>query len=45
MKIIDIHAHITCEETARLMHKEAPKVGPRITPVDADTGARSVAAG
>jgi hypothetical protein len=27
-KTIDIHAHITSEETVRLMQKEAPKVGP-----------------
>jgi aminocarboxymuconate-semialdehyde decarboxylase len=42
-KTIDIHAHIISEETARLMQKEAPKVGPRITPVDADTAMYEVA--
>jgi hypothetical protein len=36
MKTIDIHAHIISEETVRLMQKEAPKVGPRITAVDAE---------
>jgi aminocarboxymuconate-semialdehyde decarboxylase len=43
MKTIDIHAHIMSEETVRLMEKEAPKVGPRITPVDADTAVYEVA--
>src|SRR6266568_8670415 len=43
MKTIDIHAHIISEETARLMQKEAPKVGPRITLVDADTAVYEVA--
>jgi aminocarboxymuconate-semialdehyde decarboxylase len=43
MKTIDIHAHIISEETVRLMQKEAPKVGPRITPVDADTAVYEVA--
>ena len=43
MKAIDIHAHIISEETVRLMQKEAPKVGPRITAVDADTAVYEVA--
>ena len=42
-KTIDIHAHVTSEETVRLMQKEAPKVGPKITPVDADTAVYEVA--
>jgi aminocarboxymuconate-semialdehyde decarboxylase len=42
-KTIDIHAHVIAEETVRLMQKEAPKVGPRITPVDADNAAYEVA--
>jgi aminocarboxymuconate-semialdehyde decarboxylase len=42
-KTIDIHAHIISEETVRLMQKESPKVGPRITSVDADTAAYEVA--
>ena len=42
-KTIDIHAHIISEETVRLMQKEAPKVGPKITVVDADTVAYEVA--
>ena len=43
MKTIDIHAHIISEETVRLMQKEAPKVGPKITPVDADSAVYEVA--
>jgi len=43
MKTIDIHAHIISEETARLMEKESPKVGPRITAVDAQTAVYEVA--
>ena len=43
MKAIDIHAHIISEETVRLMQKEAPKVGPKITPVDADSAVYEVA--
>jgi aminocarboxymuconate-semialdehyde decarboxylase len=31
---IDVHAHILCEETIGLMRKEAPKVGPRLEPID-----------
>jgi aminocarboxymuconate-semialdehyde decarboxylase len=42
-KTIDIHAHVIAEETVRLMQKEGPKVGPRITPVDADNAAYEVA--
>jgi hypothetical protein len=42
-KTIDIHAHAIAEETVGLMQKEAPKVGPRITPVDADNAAYEVA--
>jgi aminocarboxymuconate-semialdehyde decarboxylase len=33
-KTIDIHAHVIGEETIRLMQKEAPKVAPRLTPID-----------
>src|SRR5262249_61357985 len=43
MKTIDIHAHIISEETVGLMQKESSKVGPRITPVDADTAVYEVA--
>jgi len=42
-KTIDIHAHVTSEETVRLMQKEAPKIGPRITAVDADTAVYDIA--
>src|SRR3984893_3910863 len=43
MKGLDIHAHVISEETVRLMQKEAPKVGPKITPVDADSAVYEVA--
>jgi len=33
-KVIDIHAHVIGEDTIALMQKEAPKIGPRITPID-----------
>ena len=42
-KIIDIHAHIIGEETMRLMRNEAPKVAPRITPIDQDSALFEVA--
>jgi hypothetical protein len=42
-KTVDIHAHVIAEETMRLMQKEAAKVGPRITPVDADSAVYEVA--
>ncbi len=32
----DVHAHILSEETMRLIAREAPKIGPRLTPIDAD---------
>ena len=37
---IDIHAHIISEETVRLMQKESPKVGPKITPPTPLAGVR-----
>jgi len=39
---IDIHAHILSEETMRLMAKEAPKIGPRLTPIDREFAALTV---
>jgi aminocarboxymuconate-semialdehyde decarboxylase len=42
-KTIDIHAHIIGEETMRLMQKEAPKVAPRVTPIDQDNALFEVA--
>src|SRR5258708_20248037 len=31
MQTIDVHAHILSEETIRLMQREAPAVGPRLS--------------
>jgi aminocarboxymuconate-semialdehyde decarboxylase len=42
-KTIDIHAHVIGEETMRLMQKEAPKVAPRMTPIDAESAVFEVA--
>lgn len=43
MTTIDIHAHVIGEETMRLMQKEAPKIAPRITPIDAESAMFEVA--
>jgi aminocarboxymuconate-semialdehyde decarboxylase len=43
VKVIDVHAHILAEETMRLMRREAPKIGPRITPIDDQFGVLEVA--
>ena len=42
-KTIDIHAHVIAEETMRLMQKEAPKVAPRLTAIDAESALFEVA--
>ena len=36
-RTIDIHTHILTEETMRLLGREAPKVAPKLTPIDADS--------
>ncbi|MGH6771697.1 MAG: amidohydrolase family protein [Xanthobacteraceae bacterium] len=33
-RTIDIHTHVLTEETIRLLNKEAPKVAPKLTPID-----------
>jgi aminocarboxymuconate-semialdehyde decarboxylase len=43
MKTIDTHAHILSEETMRLIAKEAPKVAPKLTPIDQDFAVLDVA--
>jgi aminocarboxymuconate-semialdehyde decarboxylase len=43
MKAIDTHAHILSEETMRLIGKEAPKVAPKLTPIDNDFSVLEVA--
>jgi aminocarboxymuconate-semialdehyde decarboxylase len=43
VKVIDVHAHILAEETMRLMRREAPKIGPRLEPIDDDFAVLEVA--
>ena len=42
-KTIDIHAHVIGEDTIALMQKEAPKIGPRITPIDDEFAGQAAA--
>jgi aminocarboxymuconate-semialdehyde decarboxylase len=42
-RTVDIHTHILTEETIRLLQKEAPKVAPKLTPIDADNAVVEVA--
>ena len=43
MRTIDIHTHVLTEETIALLQKEAPKIAPRLTPIDADFSVLDVA--
>jgi aminocarboxymuconate-semialdehyde decarboxylase len=43
MKTVDIHAHILTEETIRLLHREAPKVAPKLSSMDDQFGNLDVA--
>src|SRR5215831_20407919 len=43
MRSIDIHTHVLTEETMGLLQKEAPKIAPRLTPIDADFAVLDVA--
>jgi len=36
-RTLDIHTHVLTEETIELIRKEAPKVAPRMTAIDADS--------
>jgi aminocarboxymuconate-semialdehyde decarboxylase len=36
MRAIDCHTHVLTEETMGLLAKEAPKIAPRLVPIDAD---------
>jgi aminocarboxymuconate-semialdehyde decarboxylase len=38
IKAIDVHAHILTDEAMRLMNKEAPKLGVKLTPIDQEFG-------
>jgi aminocarboxymuconate-semialdehyde decarboxylase len=43
MRTIDIHTHVLTEETMGLLQKEAPKIAPRLMPIDADVAVLDVA--
>src|SRR5262245_37755175 len=43
MRTIDVHTHVLTEETMGLLQKEAPKIAPRLTPIDADVAVLEVA--
>jgi len=43
MRSIDIHTHVLTEETMGLLQREAPKIAPRLTPIDADFAVLEVA--
>src|SRR6266850_2995612 len=43
MRAIDVHSHVLTEETMGLLRKEAPKVAPKITPIDAEFAILEVA--
>ena len=42
-RTVDIHTHILTEEAIRLLGKEAPKIAPKLTPIDADNAILEVA--
>ncbi len=43
MRTIDVHTHVLTEETMGLLQKEAPKIAPRLTPIDSDFAVLEVA--
>ena len=43
MRTIDIHTHVLTEETMGLLQKEASKIAPKLTPLDADFAVLDVA--
>jgi aminocarboxymuconate-semialdehyde decarboxylase len=43
MRAIDVHSHVLTEETMELLRKEAPKVAPKLTPIDAGFAVLEVA--
>ena len=43
MRAIDVHCHVLTEETIGLLRKEAPKVAPRMSPIDAEFAVLEVA--
>ncbi|MGP0090106.1 MAG: amidohydrolase family protein [Xanthobacteraceae bacterium] len=42
-RTIDVHTHVLTEETIRLLQKEAPSIGLRLAPIDADSATLEVA--
>jgi aminocarboxymuconate-semialdehyde decarboxylase len=42
-RTIDIHTHILTEETIRLLRKEAPRIAPKLTPIDSGNAILEVA--
>lgn len=42
-RTIDTHAHVLTEETMALLRQAAPKVGPKMTPIDAESALLDVA--
>ena len=43
MRSVDIHTHVLTEETLGLLQREAPKIAPRLSPIDADSAVLEVA--
>lgn len=43
MRTIDVHTHVLTEETMGLLQKEAPRIAPQLTPIDADFAVLDVA--
>jgi aminocarboxymuconate-semialdehyde decarboxylase len=43
MKVIDIHAHVLAGDTIALLQKEAPSIGLKLTPIDAEFSVLEVA--
>jgi aminocarboxymuconate-semialdehyde decarboxylase len=42
-RTIDTHAHVLTEETMALLRQAAPKIGPKLTPIDAESARLDVA--
>jgi len=43
MKVIDIHAHVLADDTIALLQQEAPSIGLKLTPIDAEFSVLEVA--
>jgi len=41
--VIDVHTHILAEDTIRLLQKEAPSIGLKLQPLDAESAVLEVA--